>query len=187
MATPFHSKVKRGGGRAWRRGGEHYRLTATRLDSYIYEAELELDIRTRKLFVLPPPHSCPKEETEEAIMSPSGEINGENVANDAQNDAQAGSTHAIFNGNQQKDGPDQVSRQQPGQKKKEPSFIASLLQLRTASKRPLPTERGDGTYRYILTRPGLVRDLRTIGLGGAFQMFDVLIPCPIGLLNMTQT
>ncbi|KAM3478595.1 hypothetical protein MY5147_002107 [Beauveria neobassiana] len=43
-----------------------------------------------------------------------------------------------------------------------PSHLSGILQLRAASRRPLPTEMGDGTYRFIKSRPSLLRDLRSM-------------------------
>lgn len=50
--------------------------------------------------------------------------------------------------------------------KPKPGFIGSLLALRKASQRPLPTEMGDGTYRPLVKRPTLVEDLRSLGIPG---------------------
>lgn len=112
-------------------------------------------------------------------MSP-GEINGEHVANGAQNGAHANGTHANghrsnSNHDQHEEASYQVARQQSDHKshKKKKSFsIGSLMQLRTASERPLPVERGDGTYRPILKRPGLIEDLRSFSWGGKSLLFN---------------
>ncbi|GAB0138710.1 hypothetical protein EsDP_00006936 [Epichloe bromicola] len=115
-------------------------------------------------------------------MTSRGEINGEHVANGAQNGAHANGTHA--NGHQSnsnhdhyKETSNQVARQQSdhkSHKKKKPSSMGSLMQLRTASKRPLPVERGDGTYRPILKRPGLIEDLRSFGWGDLKTLKDII-------------
>ncbi|KAM5345930.1 hypothetical protein ACJ41O_011791 [Fusarium nematophilum] len=49
----------------------------------------------------------------------------------------------------------------PKEKKKE-GAIASFKKLRVLSKRPLPTEMGDGSYRVVVNRPGLKQDLRLL-------------------------
>lgn len=51
-------------------------------------------------------------------------------------------------------------------KPKKPSKIANLMALRKASKRPLPTEMGDGQYRAVNRRPTLRDDLSAIGMNG---------------------
>ena len=50
---------------------------------------------------------------------------------------------------------------------KRQSNMATFSKLRKASRRPLPTERGDGTYREVLQRPTLMQDLRSLSLAGA--------------------
>ncbi|CAH0055120.1 unnamed protein product [Clonostachys solani] len=42
---------------------------------------------------------------------------------------------------------------------KKPGLLASVKEMRVASSRPLPTERGDGSYRQIVARPTLRDDL----------------------------
>lgn len=107
----------------------------------------------------------------------SEEMIGEHAARRAQNGAQNGThangAHAVdhtSNGNHQysKDGQNQVLQRngKTYQTNRKHSSVASLLQLRTASKRPLPTERGDGTYRDISKRPGIIQDLKSFGLRG---------------------
>lgn len=51
-------------------------------------------------------------------------------------------------------------------KPKKTSKIGNFMALRKASKRPLPTEMGDGQYRAIANRPTLKDDLGVIGLNG---------------------
>lgn len=41
-----------------------------------------------------------------------------------------------------------------------------LMQLYRASRRPLPTEMGDGSYQVVRQRPSLMQDLRTITFQG---------------------
>lgn len=50
--------------------------------------------------------------------------------------------------------------------KKKPGTVGSLLALRKASQRPLPTEMGDGSYRQVVKRPTLGQDLKTFGTKG---------------------
>lgn len=50
--------------------------------------------------------------------------------------------------------------------KKPPSALAKLMALRKASKRPLPTEMGDGSYRAVANRPTLRDDLGSITKSG---------------------
>jgi cytochrome P450 len=45
---------------------------------------------------------------------------------------------------------------------KSEGLIKSIKKLRLASKRPLPTEMGDGSYRQVATRPGLKQDIRRL-------------------------
>ncbi|KAG6315855.1 hypothetical protein E4U44_001059 [Claviceps purpurea] len=115
----------------------------------------------------------------------SGEMIGEHAAHRAQNGAQNGThangAHAVdhaSNGNHQysKDGQNQVLRRngQTSQTNKKHSSVASFLQLRTASKRPLPTERGDGTYRDISKRPGIIQDLKSFGLRDFKTLKDII-------------
>ncbi|ATY62963.1 fatty acid [Cordyceps militaris] len=42
------------------------------------------------------------------------------------------------------------------------SHLTAWLKLRAASRRPLPTEMGDGTYRLVKSRPTLLQDLRSM-------------------------
>merc|ERR1712054_130447 len=49
-------------------------------------------------------------------------------------------------------------------KPKKTSKIGSLMALRKASKRPLPTQMGDGNYPKTTQRPGIGQDLSRIGL-----------------------
>ncbi|CZS85543.1 unnamed protein product [Fusarium graminearum] len=45
---------------------------------------------------------------------------------------------------------------------KSEGLVKSIKKLRLASKRPLPTEMGDGSYRQVATRPGLKQDVRRL-------------------------
>ncbi|KAG6012087.1 hypothetical protein E4U43_007946 [Claviceps pusilla] len=120
----------------------------------------------------------------------SSEANGEqHVSNDAQNKARNGAyvngtngtngtraTGQTSNGNRLhgKDALNQVSRSE-SEKNKKPTSSGSIMQLRAASKRPLPTERGDGTYRDILKRPGIIQDVRSFSRGDFKTLKDIII------------
>ncbi|KEY73451.1 hypothetical protein S7711_07480 [Stachybotrys chartarum IBT 7711] len=54
------------------------------------------------------------------------------------------------------------------------SLLGNYLKLRKLSQRPLPTERGDGSYRQVATRPGLRQDLTTIGLGDLKTLMEII-------------
>lgn len=56
------------------------------------------------------------------------------------------------------------SSQQSVQKKD--GVLASIKKLRVASKRPLPIEMGDGSYRTEVVRPGLKQDVRRLKMAG---------------------
>jgi hypothetical protein len=45
---------------------------------------------------------------------------------------------------------------------KKDGIVKSFKQLRVASKRPLPKEMGDGSYRVVANRPGLREDVRRL-------------------------
>ncbi|KAK2591548.1 hypothetical protein QQS21_010768 [Conoideocrella luteorostrata] len=113
-------------------------------------------------------------------MAPGVETKGESVANGAQNGHHTNDTDANghqANGYHDQEKSNQVARQkgaQNAEEKKSPSSVGSLLQLRKASKRPLPTERGDGTYRTVLKRPGLMQDLKSIGIGDLKTLKDII-------------
>jgi linoleate 10R-lipoxygenase len=49
---------------------------------------------------------------------------------------------------------------QPEEKKE--GVVKSFKKLRVLSKRPLPREMGDGSYRVVDTRPGLKQDVRRL-------------------------
>jgi hypothetical protein len=51
-------------------------------------------------------------------------------------------------------------------KSKKNSKLASFKAMREASRRPLPTERGDGSYREVAKRPTLRDDLKSFGMDG---------------------
>lgn len=55
-----------------------------------------------------------------------------------------------------------------GPKTKKAGLVKSLLTLRQASRRPLPTEMGDGSYRVVRQRPTLRQDLKSFGKDGEF-------------------
>lgn len=52
------------------------------------------------------------------------------------------------------------------QKKPKEGALANFKKLRQASKRPLPTEMGDGSYRPVVARPTLKQDLRRLRMSG---------------------
>ncbi|KAI9147556.1 Linoleate 10R-lipoxygenase [Paramyrothecium foliicola] len=54
------------------------------------------------------------------------------------------------------------------------SLISNLRQLRTLSKRPLPTEMGDGTYRKVDKRPGILADLRSVSLADLKTVLEIV-------------
>lgn len=64
-----------------------------------------------------------------------------------------------------------VSARMPEKTKKNKgdSALGTLLKLRQASRRKLPTEMGDGTYRVVEKRPGFRQDLRTISFAGKYS------------------
>lgn len=55
---------------------------------------------------------------------------------------------------------------QSNQKKE--GALKSFKKLRVLSKRPLPTEMGDGSYRTVVNRPRLKEDLRRLKIKGEF-------------------
>lgn len=63
-----------------------------------------------------------------------------------------------------------------GSKKGSESHLAGLMKLRAASRRPLPTEMGDGTYRFIKNRPSLLRDLRSMTYSGRYSRVCSRLP-----------
>jgi hypothetical protein len=54
------------------------------------------------------------------------------------------------------------------------SLLSNIMSLRKASKRPLPTDRGDGTYREIVRRPGISQDLRSLSMKSKIEEFSVI-------------
>lgn len=108
-------------------------------------------------------------------MSPHGEHKGESATNGAQNGAhtngtQTNGTHTNGHDAREKGVSEKVVQPTETQKSgnKKTSSTGALMQLRRASRRPLPTEMGDGTYRNILRRPTLMQDLKSFGLGGEY-------------------
>lgn len=101
-------------------------------------------------------------------MSFGEEPKSEGTHNGAQHNAiENGTNGAQVNGHQRHsasagrdDKPSKASRKTPK------GETWSLSHYRQASRRPLPTETGDGSYRVLLKRPGLVQDLRSIGWAG---------------------
>lgn len=60
---------------------------------------------------------------------------------------------------------------QSNQKKE--GALKSFKKLRVLSKRPLPTEMGDGSYRTVVNRPRLKEDLRRLKIKGEFCVPEV--------------
>lgn len=56
----------------------------------------------------------------------------------------------------------------PVPKAKKDGALASFKKLRLASKRPLPTQSGDGTYLTVVKRPGLKEDIRRLSMKGMY-------------------
>ncbi|KAK9441774.1 heme peroxidase [Metarhizium brunneum] len=119
-------------------------------------------------------------------MSPHGEHNGESATNGAQNGAhtngahtngtQTNGTHTNGHDAREKGVSEKVVQPTETQKSgsKKTSSTGALMQLRRASRRPLPTEMGDGTYRNILRRPTLMQDLKSFGLGDLKTLRDIV-------------
>lgn len=45
-------------------------------------------------------------------------------------------------------------------------IYSTMKKFKPASKRPLPTQTGDGTYLQVDKRPGLRQDLRSLSMAG---------------------
>jgi linoleate 10R-lipoxygenase len=58
------------------------------------------------------------------------------------------------------------------QKKSGGSVVSNYMKLRTASRRPLPTDLGNGHYRQLTKRPGIGQDLRSLSREG--EITDIL-------------
>ncbi|PHH87662.1 hypothetical protein CDD83_8572 [Cordyceps sp. RAO-2017] len=87
--------------------------------------------------------------------------NGHGAYDDGENGAQAG---AHTNGSQVNGaGSAKRGKQQKSSAKPPKAQTWSLSHYRQASRRPLPTEMGDGSYRTVTKRPSLLQDARTIG------------------------
>jgi linoleate 10R-lipoxygenase len=54
------------------------------------------------------------------------------------------------------------------------SFLGTVMKLRQASKRPLPKDRPDGTYREVATRPTLRQDLKSFGISDLKTLKDIV-------------
>jgi hypothetical protein len=54
------------------------------------------------------------------------------------------------------------------------SFLGNFLSARKLSKRPLPTEMGDGSYRTVSNRPGYRADLRTVSLADIKTVLEIV-------------
>ncbi|KAM0345970.1 hypothetical protein ACHAPU_006024 [Fusarium lateritium] len=61
---------------------------------------------------------------------------------------------------------------QPTEKKE--GLFKSFKKLRVLSKRPLPKEMGDGSYRVVDTRPGLKQDIRRLRRKDLKTLFDIV-------------
>lgn len=59
-------------------------------------------------------------------------------------------------------------------KQKKKTFMGNVKAMRAASRRPLPTEMGDGSYRAVSNRPGMRQDLSVIGKNGKFNIRDTI-------------
>jgi linoleate 10R-lipoxygenase len=86
----------------------------------------------------------------------------------SQNGHKANASHPKTNGkvglsNGKQPGPAPLGK---SSKPKKTSKLGSLMALRKASKRPLPTQMGDGNYSTTTPRPGLGQDLSRIGRYG---------------------
>src|SRR5688572_11299992 len=46
------------------------------------------------------------------------------------------------------------------------SIFGNYVKLRKASRRPLPSDLGDGNYRQVTKRPGLGQDIRSLSRAG---------------------
>ncbi|KJZ77639.1 hypothetical protein HIM_02816 [Hirsutella minnesotensis 3608] len=99
-----------------------------------------------------------------------------NDATTGNNGAQTNGAYA--NGNQQrrsssvkKDG---SPRQNKAARKPKKSETWSLSHYRQASRRPLPREMGDGSYRAVIKRPGVIQDIRSIGWGDLMTVKDMI-------------
>lgn len=58
--------------------------------------------------------------------------------------------------------PQAQSKTQAQPEEKKEGIVKSFKKLRVLSKRPLPREMGDGSYRVVDTRPGLKQDVRRL-------------------------
>jgi hypothetical protein len=61
---------------------------------------------------------------------------------------------------------------QPEEKKE--GVVKSFKKLRVLSKRPLPREMGDGSYRVVDTRPGLKQDVRRLRGKDLKTLFEIV-------------
>ncbi|KPM41065.1 Linoleate 10R-lipoxygenase [Neonectria ditissima] len=59
-------------------------------------------------------------------------------------------------------------------KAKNDSALASFKKLRLASKRPLPTQSGDGTYLTPVKRPGLREDIRRLRMQDVRTLLEII-------------
>ncbi|KAH8683552.1 heme peroxidase [Ilyonectria robusta] len=62
----------------------------------------------------------------------------------------------------------------PVPKAKKDGALASFKKLRLASKRPLPTQSGDGTYLTVVKRPGLKEDIRRLSMKDFKTLLEIV-------------
>ncbi|KAF4981845.1 hypothetical protein FZEAL_2424 [Fusarium zealandicum] len=59
-------------------------------------------------------------------------------------------------------------------KPKKEGFVGSFKKLRLASKRPLPNEMGDGSYRPVANRPGLKQDISRLKMKDFKTLLEIV-------------
>lgn len=77
--------------------------------------------------------------------------------------------HSVSNGGKEK--PRAAGNAKKTQPKSGGSVLGSYMKLRKASRRPLPTDLGDGCYRQVANRPGIGQDLRSLSRDGKKTSF----------------
>ena len=58
---------------------------------------------------------------------------------------------------------------------KSPSMLSEYMRLRKASRRPLPTDHGDGSYRQVVQRPGLGQDVKSLSRAGNYMLSETVV------------
>jgi hypothetical protein len=91
-------------------------------------------------------------------MAPPQEKNGMNVYSNGNGNGK----HAVA--------PQVRPKTQAQPEEKKEGLVKSFKKLRVLSKRPLPREMGDGSYRVVDTRPGLKQDIRRLRGKGVLQV-----------------